>query len=152
MTAFAERVFHMIHKIFFASKEILTHKNRLDFIEIFYLLFSLKMIELSDCDSLSFTCKDAIDTGAVHSCEQYIFLKMMNDSSAWDSQEKELLYWMLYAPALMNRWRAVDLRAFNRMKEALSVIGAESEAHRNEVIAACAALFEVPFFKSLKIS
>ena len=61
---FALLVFPLIHEYFFHKKETLTRKNREDFIEIFYQFLILKAIEKYDPDSISFTCKDAIDTGA----------------------------------------------------------------------------------------
>jgi hypothetical protein len=151
LLSFTSEAIKTIHSTFFASKEHLIHKNRLDFIEIYFMLFALKIIEMFKPDTLSFTCKDAVDTGAAASAEMFAFLRMMNDPSTWSKEEKDFLLWMLYAPALAVRERAVDLQRLSRMVSALSVIGAEIEAHPKETLAACAKLYDVSFFKGLKV-
>ncbi len=148
---FADKAIKTIHTVFFAGKERLEHKNRLDFIEIFYLMFILKLIEDFNPDTLSFTCKDAIDTGASASAEMFAFLRMMNDPSHWSKEEKDFLLWMLYAPALSVRERAIDIQRLNRMTSALAIVGAEVEAHYHETVAACSKLYKLPFFKGLKV-
>ena len=81
----------MIHTLFFGGKKMLTHRNRLDFIEIFYILLTLKLIEESSPDSMSFTCKDALDTGIVHSAELFAFLRLLNDPSPCHQGRARLL-------------------------------------------------------------
>ena len=138
----------MIHTVFFGGKERLLHKNRLDFIEVFYLLLTLKWVEESRPDTLSFSCKDGVDIGACCSAELFAFLRMMNDPSPWSKQERDFLLWMVYAPALTLRNRAVDFKRLERMIDALSLIGAELEAHRQDVLLAASQLYQFPFFKS----
>lgn len=145
---FTDRAINAIHSLFFANKEILTHKNRLDFIEIFYLLLTLKMIEEFKPDSLSFTCKDAIDTGAAASAGLYAFLSMMNDSPI----KQDFLLWMLYAPAVSARWRAIESKRLNRIVSAMTLICGELEAHRRTVVEELGSLFKLSFFKDIKIS
>jgi hypothetical protein len=148
---FVDEAIATIHTVFFAGKERLIHKNRLDFIEIFYLLFVLKLIEDFKPDTLSFTCKDAVDTGAAASAEMFAFLRMMNDASHWPKEERDFLLWMLYAPALAVRERAIDIQRLNRMTSALTVVNAEIEAHFRETVNACTKLYKTPFFKGLKV-
>lgn len=148
---FTDKAIKVIHSIFFAEKKMLTHKNRLDFIEIFYLMLTLKLVEDFKPDSLSFTCKDAVDTGAVASVELFAFMRLMNDSTRFSKDEANFLLWMLYAPALMNRERAVNMQRFNRMESALALINAELEAHRDKTVEACSKLYKLPFFKGLSI-
>ena len=148
---FSDHALETIHKVFFGNKDMLIHKNRLDFIEIFYLLFTLKMIEIFKPDIISFTCKDAIDTGAAASAELFAFLRMMNDASHWSKEEKDFLLWMLYSSALGLRERAIDVQRLSRMTSALSLITAELEAHYRETVIACSKLYQVSFFKNLKV-
>jgi hypothetical protein len=148
---FSKQAMKTIHSVFFGKKEVLTHKNRLDFIEIFYLMFILKLIEMFKPDTLSFTCKDAVDTGASASAEMFAYLRMMNDPSHWSKEEKDFLLWMLYSPALAVRERAIDLQRLNRMTSALAVVNAEIEAHYEETVAACSKLYQLSFFKGLKV-
>lgn len=148
---FSKQAMKTIHALFFGKKELLTHKNRLDFIEIFYLMFILKLIEMFTPDTLSFTCKDAVDTGASASAEMFAYLRMMNDPSHWSKEEKDFLLWMLYSPALAVRERAIDLQRLNRMTSALAIVNAELEAHYEETISACSKLYQLSFFKGLKV-
>jgi hypothetical protein len=149
---FSDQAIEMIHDLFFGGKDRLVHKNRLDFIEIFYLMLVLFFIQEYEPDTLSFTCKDAIDTGASASAQMYAFLRMMNDSSQWTEQEKDFLLWMLYAPALMFRQRAIDPLRLNRAIDALCVIGAQLQSHDHHIVDACGKLFKIPFFKGLSVT
>lgn len=148
---FTDSALETIHKVFFGNKDVLVHKNRLDFIEIFYLMFTLKLIELFKPDIISFTCKDAIDTGAAASAELFAFLRMMNDASHWSKEEKDFLLWMLYSSALGVRERAIDVQRLNRMTSALSLVNAELDAHYRETVLVCSKLYQLSFFKNLKV-
>ncbi len=144
---FVDEATQAIHTLFFGSKERLVHKNRLDFIEIFYLLLTLKLIEEFAPDSISFTCKDAIDTGSAAAAAMFGFLRMMNDPSSWSKEEKDFLMWMLYAAALTGRERVIDIQRLNRTINPLTIIQGELEAHRSDIVEVCSKLFQAPFFK-----
>ena len=148
---FTKDAIEVIHEIFFGAKKVLVRKNRLDFIEIFYLFLSLKAIENYRPDTLSFTSKDAIDHGPAESAELFAFLHMMNTKAGWTEEEKDVIKWILYGPALIVRERAIDVELLRRSLSALSVINAELEAHFRDVVASCAKLFNVPFFKELRV-
>lgn len=148
---FSKEAMKRIHHVFFADNEALTHKNRLDFIEIFYLLLTLKLIEMFKPDLFSFICKDAIDTSAAAHAELFAFLRAMSSPSQWSIEEKNFLLWMLYAPALSIRERAIDSMRLNRMLSALSIISAELDAHRENTIENCSKLYAIPFFKALAV-
>ena len=96
-----------IHDHFFHAKATLTRRNREDFIEIFYQFLILKAIEQFSPDSISFTCKDAIDTGAAQGATFYGFLRLFNEDLS-KKEERDFLLWLLYAPALFIRERAID--------------------------------------------
>jgi hypothetical protein len=148
---FVPEALSMIHRIFFGGKERLVHKNRLDFIEIFYLMLTLKLIDLCAPDSISFTCKDGIDAGAALAAGLYALLRMANGIPEWSKQEKEFLLWMLYSPSLSVRERAIDPVRFNRIASALALVAAELEANARQTLEACSSLFNTPFFKGLKV-
>jgi hypothetical protein len=148
---FSKQAMKTIHAVFFGNKQELVHKNRIDFIEIFYLMFILKLIEVFKPDTISFTCKDAVDTGAAAAAEMFAFLRMMNDTSHWSKEEKDFLLWMLYSPALSLRERAIDILRLNRMASALAIVNAELEAHFERTIAECSKLYKFSFFKDLKV-
>ncbi len=149
--SFIDKAMQMIHHLFFGDKETLIRKNRLDFIEIFYLFFTLKILDLYKPDTISFTCKDAIDTGAATNAEFYAFLKMMNSAKDWDKGEKDFLMWMFYSSALTLRERPIDMQRMTRTLSALSVINGELEAERNAIIKESSKLYALNYFKDLTI-
>lgn len=148
---FTKEALPVIHKTFFASKNVLSRKNRLDFIEIFYYFLTLKIIEEVQPHSLSFTCKDAVDVGASTLSGFYAFLKLMSRSYDWQADEKDFLIWMLFAPALSMRERVIDLQRLSRTVSALSCVSAEMEASRTAALKACSALFDYPIFDEVSV-
>ncbi len=148
---FVNEAMKMIHHYFFGDKETLLRKNRLDFIEIFDLFFTLKIIDVCKPDMISFTCKDAIDTGAAASAEFYAFIKMMNRLKPWEKDEKDFLSWMIYSSALVFRGRAIDNQRLNRMLSAMTVLNAELETQLREIVKASSKLYRLTFFKDLSI-
>ena len=121
LTSFINHAFKSIHHLFFSSKNVLSRESRLDFIEIFYLLLQLKIIEWLQPDTISLTCKDSIDTGEAYGAALFAFLKFIN-SQEWSEADHEHLNFMLYAPALLIRERVMLPERFNRMLSALKVI------------------------------
>lgn len=116
-----------IHKVFFENKNVLPRERRLDFIEIFYLFLELKMVDIVKPSSISFTCKDGIDTGIVNTTFLYLFLKIVN-GQILDEQDVDFVNTMVYGPALSVRERLVLPERFNRMVSAIRLI----ESIRNE--------------------
>ncbi len=141
----------LVHTLFFGSKSHLVHKNRQDFIEIFYLLLVLKMIELFKPEVLSFTCKDAIDISPAANAELFGFLRMLHSPSPWTQDEKNLFLWILYSPALLFRERAIDIQRFSRMIGALSIVQAALEVHFDRVVHAISSLYEEGFLQEIAV-
>ncbi len=128
LTQFIDEAFAVIHRDFFSSKNVLQRENRLDFIELFYLFLQLKLIEWIQPDSISLSCKDAIDIGESYNVELFAFLKLINNQE-WSEQEWQHLNFMLYAPSLLIRERVMLPERFNRMLSALKT----TERARDEV-------------------
>lgn len=123
-----------VHKSIFNSSEILSQKQRLCFIEIFYQFFLLKIVENMNCGSMSFISKDALDTGAAASACFFSFLRLMADSRPWSEEEKDFVLWMFYYFSLMVRERAIDSHHFNRVITALAALHYKLQEDRNEII------------------
>jgi hypothetical protein len=118
LSSFAKKVMPLILTHFFSGKNTLTRRNREDFIEIFYQFLILKVIAFLEPQSISFTCKDAIDTGAAQSALLYGFLALIHGSL--DKKEtQDFFLWLLYIPALFIRERAIDSE---RLMRVLSVL------------------------------
>jgi hypothetical protein len=141
----------MIHKIFFSSKDILSRKNRLDFIEIFYQFFILKCVEMIKPDSMSLTCKDSVDVGASAGAAFFSFLKILSSAQPWTSEDQDQLLYLLYAPSLLVRERAIDIQCFNRMVSALAVMHGELGADRKTVLEAFTPYYEPQIFEKIRV-
>ena len=152
LKTFAENCSQKIHHLFFSKKEVLTRRNRLDFIELFYLFLILFLLEKTSSDYVSLTCKDAIDTGAVMSSALFSLLTMMGESQQWNEKAKKMLLYILYAPALMLRERAVDKARLHRSVSALSLLQAEAEAQGPKFRKELNQLFSQPLFTLLHIT
>ena len=149
--SFTKKALPVIHKTFFGGKNVLSRKNRHDFIEIFYYFLTLKIIEEVQPHSLSFTCKDAVDIGAAMSAGFYSFLKMMSRSSDWQSHEKDFLLWMCFGPALSIRERVIDLQRLTRTISALACIDSELAISKEKTLKACSTLYNTPLFKEVSV-
>lgn len=118
---FAEGAMSAIHRIFFSNKNILIKDHRLNFIEIFDLFLTLKLIDTVNPNSFSLTCKDGVDISSTSNALMFIFLKLLGkeqvDKEAWNQFNR-----ILYSPAILIRERVVLKERFERMLEALKVI------------------------------
>lgn len=132
LTRFGDLALPAIHEYFFHGKNTLTRRNREDFIEIFYQFLILKCVDLLEPSSLSFTCKDAIDTGAAEQATFYGFIQLLTGDFS-EKSEQDFLRWLLYTPALFIRERPIDPERFNRAISALERIDGEM-AERGKLI------------------
>jgi len=152
LRAFLTKVLPFIHKTYFSKNGTLTRKNRLDFIEITYQFLILKLIETIEPTELSFTCKDAIDIGAMQLAGFYSYLKLMSRDPIFSDEERDFLVWLIFAPALLIRNRAVDGHRLSRTVSSLSVMSAALEANPKALIKEAEALFERPVFSKLRLN
>jgi hypothetical protein len=144
---FIEAALSFVHQEFFNNKTTLSRRNREDFIEIFYQLLILKWIEICEVDSISFTCKDAIDTGAAESALFFGFMKLLFSDI---HSEIEYLRYLFYAPAFFIRERAIDPERFNRAVAVLERV--ESSILENSSIRKrLSDLYHPKFIKNLLI-
>lgn len=150
LTRFVEMVLPAIHKHFFHEKNTLTRRNREDFIEIFYQFFLLKCIDMLEPSSVSFTCKDAIDTGAASHAAFYGFLKLLTGDFS-SKQEQDFLRWLLYTPALFIRERAIDPERLNRTLSVLERVDGEMADHGHQIFKTFAEFYHPQTFKTLII-
>lgn len=129
---------------------MLSRREREDFIELFYLFVCLKLIDHYHPHSISFTCKDALDTGAAESAAFYAFVKML--STGFESKEElDYFRWILYAPALFVRERAIDLEQFNRVLTALERLDQVIQQDKKGLLKDVAELYHPQLFKTLQV-
>ncbi len=144
---FAEKLVHAIHKIFFGQKNVLSRQNRLDFIELVYVFMQLKIIEIVQPGSLSFTCKDAIDIGMPASCELFLLLKLIN-LRPLSASEEDYLKVLLYFPSIGYRGRLLFPERFTRMNSMTRNIEATIEEAGNKEFHAKLAAEIAPLFNN----
>jgi hypothetical protein len=149
---FSEKALHEIHSHFFGNKNVLTRKNRLDFIEIFYLFLQLKMIVMIKPTYLSFSCKDGIDVGAMASFGFFGLLKLFLPKCTWTEEEKDALLKMIFAPALLIRERNVDILRLSRTVSILALINSETDVHQNALKTIAEALFKKSEIEEIEIT
>lgn len=148
---FADSALEHIHTCFFHSKESLTRRNREDFIEIFYQFLILKAIEQFNPDSISFTCKDAIDTGASQGATFYGFLKLLHGDFS-KKEEQDFLLWLFYTPALFIRERAINPERLNRSLSTLERFDTELTSYGDKILKAFEALYRSHFLKEIGVA
>ncbi len=130
---FIEEVIPVIHSSFFEGKKTLNRNERLDFIEIFYLLLSLKAIEVSSPDIFSFTCKDGIDTSQTMTAGLYVCIQLFKGNMQWEQEMRDHFLWLLFAPALKVRERLIDFHYLSRSVSALSRFAVSMEGNRGGI-------------------
>jgi hypothetical protein len=144
-----EPLAELIQSHFF--KGSLSPQDRLDFIEIFQLILTLKIIDHHKPHSLSFTCKDAIDAGAAQSAALYAFLRILNED--FTTQEAhDYFRWLLYAPALFIRERSLDNERLNRTLSALAKIDQVILQKGYSFLKDLERLFKFNIIKGLKVN
>lgn len=145
---FTEEALPLIHRHFFDHKNTLNRRQREDFIEIYYHLLILKIIDKVEPNSLSFTCKDAIDTGAALNASLFAVLKLLT-TGLEDKKDQDYFRWLLYTPALFIRERAIDPERLNRTLSALERI--DSALANKSALKEVEGLYSSEFLKNLRV-
>jgi hypothetical protein len=117
-----------IHRTFFQNKNVLLQENRLDFIELFYTFLELKLIELVQPSSFSFTCKDGIDIGSPSSTQLFAFLKLLNENKLSEN-EIDYMNVLLYSAPILVRERILSSDRLKRMLSAVQAFESIREEH-----------------------
>lgn len=140
-----QALLNKIHQLFFLEKAVLSHEERVDFIELFYHFFVLKLIEDKKPDFLAFSSKDGVDSAAAFNASFLIFLKQLAKSKFKPADEDFILF-LLYAPALLVRHRAIDRVVLNRTLACLDHL----EERHKEVRKVFVDLFSKVFLNSIQ--
>ncbi len=123
---FDKKLAQSIHKVFFGEKNVLPRHFRLDFIELFYTFIQVKIIEIVQPGSLSFTCKDAIDISMPAAAELFLVLKLINQRPL-SVNEEDYLKVLLYCTSISFRGRLLFPERFSRMNSMTKRIEAAIE-------------------------
>lgn len=107
-----------IHHVFFSQMNVLPVQARCDFIEIVYLFLQLKVLEIVQPGTFSFSCKDAIDIGGLASAQLYAFLRVLQHEGLVKADVDHLDY-MIYTAPLLIRERPILQNRFDRMLQVI---------------------------------
>ncbi len=125
-----EGLLREVHTHFFDKKDMLSHQERVDFIELFYLFFSLKLIGFYRPDSCSFTCKDGIDQGMGMAAELFVLLKLTQNGKLKE-EDHTFLLGLLYTYSMELRGRSILKPVLQRVQGALARLeGAKNDLSR----------------------
>jgi len=102
-----------IHEFFFEGAQLISHKDRKNFISLFYILLTLKLIDIVNPTSFSYSCKDAIDIGGAASLLLFVFMKLLREQELTNF-ETEFIEAMIYGPSILIRERAMLPEVLNR--------------------------------------
>jgi hypothetical protein len=130
-----------VHEQFFQSKQQLSRKERLDFIEIFYFFLILRIVDVEKPDVISFSCKDGVDAGAAMAAAFYGFARMISTMKPWTEEDKSFFIFAFFGPALLIRHRSIAPLVFQRALSALDHFEIAMKGERNAILKACADLF-----------
>ena len=148
---FAKQAIKMIHTIFFAKKMTLTVSERQSFIEIFYFFLTLKAIDLFHPDYMALSCKDGIDTGAAASGYFFSCIRMLISDHPWKEEEKDLLLWILYAPAFFFRERTIQKDEIERVTNSMHCFQEGLLSHGDILLKECKKLYKEEMWTSIEI-
>lgn len=151
LDTFINKILPLIHQRVFASKETLSRRERLDFIEVFYQFLMLKVLDIVKPDYFSFTCKDAVDVGPTTSAGFYSLVKMMSDARNYDKEEQDHFLWMLYGPSLVVRERLVDYQRLSRVMSAMTALSEGFLKDHKGFLKDLESLFDYPLLQKIQI-
>ncbi|MCB1113332.1 MAG: hypothetical protein KDK62_01080 [Chlamydiia bacterium] len=98
-------IIETLHSLFFQNKKALKRIERLVFLDLFYLFLTLKVIEVTKPKTLSFTCKDGLDTSNVFNALFFVFFELLSEEKISEAKLLDLET-LLFAPPLLARERA----------------------------------------------
>ncbi len=134
-----------VHEQFFGSKPVISRKERLDFIEIFYFFLVLRILDVENPDVVSFSDKDGVDTGAAMAASFYGCARMISTMKPWTEEDKNFFLFAFFGPALLVRHRSIAPLVFQRALSALDHFESIMKEKRDPLLRACANLFpELP--------
>jgi hypothetical protein len=120
-SGFVEDLAAAIHTLFFNKAEVLTESEQKNFSELMHFFIQLKLIESIQPSSISFTCKDGIDTSSCALVEFYALLKLFN-SRPFSEEEEEYLKMVLHTPAILFRGRVLSREKFGHLFSCIQAV------------------------------
>lgn len=110
-----------ILKVFFSNKNVLTRNDRLNFIELLYIMLEAAIINYMKADAVSYTCKDGLDSSLPEACLMAYFLNTIQEGHITPYDESYMQS-ILYGLPLLVRGRTLFEERFTRMQSAMKAI------------------------------
>ena len=148
---FAHTLSYAILNLFFSSRNVFSHQNRLDFIEIFYAFMQLKIIEISGARGINFCCKDGIDISSVATVEIFLLLKLLNNGSI-STDEEQRVNAILFGIPFLSRGRSLFSERLFRLQSFLHSIESRIEEEGNHAFQNLVATTIAPLFDTKILS
>jgi hypothetical protein len=130
-----------LYQHLFGGRPELTRRERLDFLALLSGLSVWTLLERRPATTVSFTCKDGIDTGAAMQGLFFGMTRLLTSAEPWSHEEREFFLFTLYAPALLARHRPIDSEALSRTLSALETLDRALRDDRDGVLSAVQGLF-----------
>lgn len=141
-----------IHQHIFKGQEILSKKDRLDFIEILYFFIVFYIIETEKPDVMSFSCKDGVDIGSASRAIFYGLCRRLASSSPWNSEDKSFFVFNLFGPPLMIRHRTMFPHYFQRALSAIECFDEAMNQNREKILTTLVQILPEEKLDQFKIS
>ncbi len=122
---FVDKVLTTVQEHYFFQKERLSLEERLDFIELVFVLIELKVIELIQPHYLCFMSKDGLDVAGSSSVAVMAFLALCQGVDL----ERKQVERILFGPTLMQRERLLQPERFARLQALLKRLENRGECH-----------------------
>lgn len=107
---FVKKEIPRLHRELFSSKKGLSREERQAFLERLYHAIICEAIEVVGATSISFTCKDSVDTGAAAMALFYALEEGLEEKG-----KRDFFFYLLYAPAILVRERAIQGERLGRV-------------------------------------
>ena len=132
---FCEKLSSWMYACFFMKKNVLSLRERQDFIELFYFFLTLKQIELLQPKYVAFLSKDGLDLPLSSLADLFFCLEyVIHPQKDLSEEEREVLLWLLYGPILLTRERAIHKEDILRSAHAMETFQLGVHAHREEFL------------------
>ena len=144
-------ILNFISKNFFYYFENLSREQRLDFIELFYNFFVLKLIEIYQPSYMCFSCKDSVDFGPLSMGSFYMFLKLLKNKPI-EKKEEDFFKYVIFEPALIIRERSVIGSNLNRILSSLNLLERLMLKDHKRILKDISSIYDPSFLKSISIT
>ncbi len=127
-----------VHSAFFENKKELDRKERLDFIQTFYLFLIFYILEKEAPDTFSLSCKDGVDKGSSLAAALFGLMHYLSTKKEFTDHESKFFIYALFYPALLVRSRSIQSQGLYRSLSVLEHLQHSFAKNREGILRAAA--------------